>query len=78
MDDDFNTGGGIGALFELVRALNKFIDDEKLEEPGKQTADKLDELRRGATRSASWPPRWACSASRRKRKRPAATTWPAS
>jgi cysteinyl-tRNA synthetase len=48
MDDDFNTGGGIGSLFDLVRALNKFIEDEKLEQPGKQTADKLDELRRGA------------------------------
>ena len=34
MDDDFNTGGAIGDLFELVRRLNKYIDDEKLEEPG--------------------------------------------
>jgi cysteinyl-tRNA synthetase len=49
MDDDFNTGGGIGALFDLVRALNKFVDDEKLEEPGKRTPEKLDVLRRGAT-----------------------------
>ena len=48
MDDDFNTGGGIGALFDLVRALNKFVDDEKLEEPGKRTPEKLDVLRRGA------------------------------
>ncbi len=49
MDDDFNTGGGIGALFDLVRALNKFVDDEKLEQPGKHAAEKLDQLRRGAT-----------------------------
>ncbi len=49
MDDDFNTGGAIGALFDLVRALNKFVDDEKLEEPGKRTPEKLDVLRRGAT-----------------------------
>jgi cysteinyl-tRNA synthetase len=49
MDDDFNTGGGIGSLFDLVRALNKFVDDEKLEEPGKRTPAKLDELRRGTT-----------------------------
>ena len=49
MDDDFNTGGGIGALFDLVRAINKFVDDEKLEEPGKRTPEKLDVLRRGAT-----------------------------
>jgi cysteinyl-tRNA synthetase len=49
MDDDFNTGGGIGALFDLVRALNKFIDDEKLEQPAKATAEKLEQLTRGAT-----------------------------
>jgi cysteinyl-tRNA synthetase len=49
MDDDFNTGGGIGALFDLVRALNKFADDEKLEDPAKRAADKVDVLRRGAT-----------------------------
>ncbi len=46
MDDDFNTGGGIGSLFDLVRALNKFCDDEKLEEPGKRTPEKLGALRR--------------------------------
>jgi cysteinyl-tRNA synthetase len=48
MDDDFNTGGGIGTLFDLVRTLNKFVDDEKLEELGKRTPEKLDVLRRGA------------------------------
>ena len=47
MDDDFNTGGGIGSLFDLVRALNKHCDDEKLEEPTKRTPEKLDALRRG-------------------------------
>lgn len=31
MDDDFNTGGAIGVLFDLVRTLNKSIDDDKLE-----------------------------------------------
>ncbi|MDR2439436.1 MAG: cysteine--tRNA ligase [Planctomycetaceae bacterium] len=31
MDDDFNTGGAIGVLFELLRVLNKYIDDYKLE-----------------------------------------------
>ena len=51
MDDDFNTGGGIGTLFDLVRALNKFVDDEKLEEPGKRTPEKLDVLRRGVDRA---------------------------
>ncbi len=32
MDDDFNTGGAIGELFELVRRLNRFIDERQLEE----------------------------------------------
>jgi cysteinyl-tRNA synthetase len=31
MDDDFNTAGGIGVLFDLLRVLNKYIDDYKLE-----------------------------------------------
>jgi cysteinyl-tRNA synthetase len=48
MDDDFNTGGGTGVLFDLVRRLNKFADDEKLEEkPGPRA--KVDMLRRGAS-----------------------------
>ncbi len=49
MDDDFNTGGAIAALFDLVRRLNKFIDDEKLEEPGNQDAAKPDVLTLGVT-----------------------------
>ena len=48
MDDDFNTGGGVAALFDLVRALNKFVDDEKLEEPSQRAQDKLQKLRIGA------------------------------
>jgi len=32
MDDDFNTGGAIGILFELRRAINGFISQNKLEE----------------------------------------------
>jgi cysteinyl-tRNA synthetase len=31
MNDDFNTGGAVGALFELLTALNKYADDEKFE-----------------------------------------------
>ncbi len=49
MDDDFNTGGGIASLFDLVRALNKYVDDQRLEEPGRQAAEKLAALRQGAT-----------------------------
>jgi cysteinyl-tRNA synthetase len=47
MDDDFNTGGGIASLFDLVRLLNKFADDEKLEDPAKRDPAKLQSLRRG-------------------------------
>jgi cysteinyl-tRNA synthetase len=32
MDDDFNTGGAVGVLFELLTALNRFADVAKLEE----------------------------------------------
>ncbi len=32
MDDDFNTGGAVSDLFEMVRAMNRLIDAEKLEE----------------------------------------------
>jgi cysteinyl-tRNA synthetase len=32
MDDDFNTGGAIGILFELRRCINGFIHENKLEE----------------------------------------------
>lgn len=31
MDDDFNTGGALGELFELLRALNRFADHHKIE-----------------------------------------------
>jgi len=31
MDDDFNTGGAIGELFELAKITNKFADDADLE-----------------------------------------------
>jgi cysteinyl-tRNA synthetase len=47
MDDDFNTGGAVGDLFELVRALNKFVDDEKLE-TAKSSPQQLAALRQGA------------------------------
>ena len=48
MDDDFNTGGAVGVLFELVTALNKLADRGRLEDP--LTADALAkaEFREGA------------------------------
>jgi cysteinyl-tRNA synthetase len=48
MDDDFNTGGAVGDLFELVRTLNKYVDEAKLESQ-KPDAAQLAVLRRGAT-----------------------------
>lgn len=38
MDDDFNTGGAIGELFELVKAINRFCDQHKLEESQQDAA----------------------------------------
>jgi cysteinyl-tRNA synthetase len=49
MDDDFNTGGATGVLFDMVRRLNKFVDDEKLEGNGNADAARLASLRQGAT-----------------------------
>jgi len=49
MDDDFNTAAAIGELFELLRRLNRFADDEKLEERAKRTPAGLDLLAQGAT-----------------------------
>jgi cysteinyl-tRNA synthetase len=31
MDDDFNTGGAVGVLYELLNALNRFADNRQLE-----------------------------------------------
>ena len=42
MDDDFNTGGAIGELFEIVHALNRFANQ--------LTADQAPELGRPARR----------------------------
>ncbi len=47
MDDDFNTGGAIGELFELARKLNKYCDDHDLESPNKPS-DKVEPFVQGA------------------------------
>ena len=39
MDDDFNTGGAIGILFDLLRVLNRFVDENKLESGGSRTEE---------------------------------------
>lgn len=38
LDDDFNTGGAVGVLFELLAALNRFADEQKLDTPGSNLA----------------------------------------
>ncbi len=45
MDDDFNTGGAVGVLFELLTELNKHADAAKLETGG--SADELARFRAG-------------------------------
>ncbi|TWT86565.1 Cysteine--tRNA ligase [Pseudobythopirellula maris] len=49
MDDDFNTGGAIGELFELARVLNKHCDDAGLET--KEAAGRDLEAFRTATKT---------------------------
>jgi cysteinyl-tRNA synthetase len=46
MDDDFNTGAAVSELFELLRALNKHIDQHKLEESSRDAA-QVESLKRG-------------------------------
>jgi cysteinyl-tRNA synthetase len=46
MDDDFNTGGALGELFEVAHALNRFANEPGLE-PGRARADRLQVYRAG-------------------------------
>jgi cysteinyl-tRNA synthetase len=47
MDDDFNTGGATGDLFEIARCLNRFIDSGKLEEAAGRTPENLELFAQG-------------------------------
>lgn len=47
MDDDFNTGAAISELFELLRVLNKFVDQQDLENPAARDVGQMASLRRG-------------------------------
>ncbi|MCA9215389.1 MAG: cysteine--tRNA ligase, partial [Planctomycetales bacterium] len=47
MDDDFNTGAAVSELFELVRALNKFVDQNSLEDSAARTTENVDAFKRG-------------------------------
>ncbi len=40
MDDDFNTGGAVGVLYELISALNRFADQKRLEDPATGSREK--------------------------------------
>jgi cysteinyl-tRNA synthetase len=46
MDDDFNTGGAVGVLYELLTALNRFADTQQLES-GQAEAAARQEFQRG-------------------------------
>jgi cysteinyl-tRNA synthetase len=46
MDDDFNTGGAIGELFEVVHTLNRFAN-RLTADPGPEMARRLAEYRAG-------------------------------
>ena len=39
MDDDFNTGGAIGVLYEMLTSLNRFADAKQLETAAASAAD---------------------------------------
>lgn len=47
MDDDFNTGAAISELFELARALNKFVDEKDLETAGSRSDESMATLKQG-------------------------------
>lgn len=44
MDEDFNTAMGIGAIFELVRELNKSLDVEKVSKNGIKNIEEAQEF----------------------------------
>ncbi|HLN29420.1 MAG TPA: cysteine--tRNA ligase [Gemmataceae bacterium] len=47
MDDDFNTGGAVGVLYDLLTTLNRFADSQELEKASANPA-ALQDFRRGA------------------------------
>ncbi|MBN9122039.1 MAG: cysteine--tRNA ligase [Planctomycetes bacterium] len=49
MDDDFNTGGVTGVLFDLVTFLNRKVDTAKLEDPATNNPAAKAEFVEGAT-----------------------------
>jgi cysteinyl-tRNA synthetase len=47
MDDDFNTGGAVGILHELLSVLNKFADEKKFEDPNAKSMETSIDFARG-------------------------------
>ncbi len=47
MDDDFNTAGAMSDLFEMARAVNRFVEQSQLEDSKKRTAANVDAFRAG-------------------------------
>jgi cysteinyl-tRNA synthetase len=47
MDDDFNSGGAVSELFNLLGSLNKFADQHHLEESSKRLPADVDQFCRG-------------------------------
>nr|MCU0706615.1 cysteine--tRNA ligase [Fimbriiglobus sp.] len=47
MEDDFNTGGAVGVMFELVGSLNRLADDKKLEDRTNAAPAAVAEFRAG-------------------------------
>ncbi len=52
MDDDFNTAGAIASLFDLAAAINRFIEQEKIEGAGPQASARADSSPPAPTRDA--------------------------
>ncbi len=48
MDDDFNTGAAISEMFELLRGLNRFADQNKLEDASAREESALTQFQQGA------------------------------
>src|SRR5262249_26648738 len=46
MDDDFNTGGAVGVLHELLTALNRFAEKKQLEGVGKAAQPAMNIFRK--------------------------------
>jgi cysteinyl-tRNA synthetase len=47
MNDDFNTGGAVGVLFELLPALNRFVDEAELENRESRSMETMIDFGRG-------------------------------